>query len=49
MEGRMKEPLDDLVRRTDEDRWLSSRFAPPPVRKHLIALYAVFAVVVATR
>ena len=36
----MKEPLEDLVRRVDEDRWLSSRFAPGPVRKKLVGLYA---------
>lgn len=33
--------LDALVRRVDEDRWLASRFAPAPVRRKLIALYAV--------
>lgn len=36
----MKEPLEELVRRVDQDRWLSSRFASAPVRKHLTALYA---------
>ena len=35
-----KEPLDDLVRRVDQDRWLTSRFAPGPARKRLVALYA---------
>lgn len=35
------EDLDTLVRRVDEDRWLASRFAPEPVRKRLIALYAL--------
>jgi len=35
------EDLDTLVRRVDEDRWLASRFAPEPVRKRLIAIYAV--------
>lgn len=35
------EDLDQLVRRVDEDRWLASRFAPEPVRKRLIALYAL--------
>ena len=37
--------MDDLdsqlVRRTDEDRWLASRFAPADVRADLIALYAL--------
>jgi phytoene synthase len=36
----MKEPLEDLVRRVDQDRWLASRFAPAPARKQLAALYA---------
>ncbi len=36
----MKEPLEDLVRRVDQDRWLASRFASAPARKHLAALYA---------
>jgi phytoene synthase len=35
-----KEPLDDLVRHVDQDRWLTSRFAPGPARKRLTALYA---------
>ncbi|MBL8548071.1 MAG: squalene/phytoene synthase family protein [Hyphomonadaceae bacterium] len=35
------EDLDTLVRRVDEDRWLATRFAPPPVRARLIAMYAV--------
>ena len=29
------------MRRVDEDRWLASRFAPEPVRKRLIAIYAL--------
>lgn len=33
--------LDQLVRRVDEDRWLTSRFAPALVRERLIAIYAV--------
>lgn len=36
----MKEPLEDLVRRVDQDRWLAGRFAPAPIRKRLTALYA---------
>ena len=32
--------LDEKVRAGDEDRWLSSRYAPKPVRRALIALYA---------
>lgn len=35
------EDLETLVRRVDEDRWLASRFAPAPVRRRLIAIYAV--------
>ena len=35
------EELDALVRRADEDRWLASRFAPPVVRRRLIAVYTV--------
>jgi len=35
------EDLDTLVRRVDEDRWLATRFAPDPVRKRLIAIYAL--------
>jgi len=35
------EELDQFVRRGDEDRWLSSRFAPAQVRERLIAIYAV--------
>jgi phytoene synthase len=33
--------LDRLVRRSDEDRWLASRFAPALARERMIALYAV--------
>ncbi len=36
----MDETLEALVRREDEDRWLSSRFADAPARKRLMALYA---------
>ncbi len=37
----MDEDLDDLIRRVDPDRWLSSRFvADPAARADLIALYA---------
>ena len=37
----MDESLDDLVRRNDPDRWLSSRFiADPGARADVIALYA---------
>lgn len=32
--------LDDLVRRVDEDRWLSSRYADAQGRARLVALYA---------
>jgi hypothetical protein len=32
--------IDKRVRRVDEDRWISSRFAPPAQRKALTALYA---------
>jgi phytoene synthase len=33
--------LDDMIRRTDPDRWLSSRFVEDPARRaDLIALYA---------
>lgn len=32
--------LDDLVRKIDEDRWLSSRYAGPQMRRRLLALYA---------
>lgn len=32
--------LDDRLRRVDEDRWLSSRFADAPERRAMIALYA---------
>lgn len=34
------EAVDLRVKRVDEDRWLSSRYAPQPQRKRLIALYA---------
>lgn len=34
--------LDQRIRRVDEDRWLSSRYAAPQQRKDLIALYAFF-------
>jgi len=33
--------LDERVRREDEDRWLSSRYAPRAVREQLVALYAL--------
>ena len=37
----MTDDLDDLIRRTDPDRWLSSRFvADPAARADVIALYA---------
>ena len=29
-----------LLRRRDEDRWLAARYAPPPLRRRLFALYA---------
>lgn len=32
--------LDDRLRRDDEDRWLSSRYAPAEARRALVALYA---------
>lgn len=32
--------IDDRMRKGDEDRWLSSRYAPKPERRALIALYA---------
>ncbi len=32
--------LDALVRRADEDRWLTARFAPEPARAGLAAVYA---------
>lgn len=32
--------LDTLVKRADEDRWLSSRYAPSNKRRSLVALYA---------
>jgi len=33
--------IDKRVRRVDEDRWISSRFAPAPERRALTALYAL--------
>ncbi len=33
--------IDRRVRRVDEDRWISSRFAPPEQRRALVALYAL--------
>jgi len=36
------ENLDALIRRVDEDRWLSSRYAAPEDRRKLIALYALY-------
>lgn len=36
------ENLDDTVRRVDEDRWLSSRYAATAQRRRLIALYAFY-------
>ncbi len=33
--------LDRLVARVDEDRWLSSRYAPAPQRSALVALYGL--------
>ncbi|MGA1343964.1 MAG: squalene/phytoene synthase family protein [Hyphomonas sp.] len=35
------EEIDKRVRRVDEDRWISSRFAPPAQRRALTALYAL--------
>ncbi|MEL6781123.1 MAG: squalene/phytoene synthase family protein [Pseudomonadota bacterium] len=32
--------LDELVKRVDEDRWLSSRYAASAARRSMIALYA---------
>jgi phytoene synthase len=37
----MKESLDALVRRVDEDRWLATRFASKKTQTRLIALYAL--------
>lgn len=34
--------IDALVRRVDEDRWLSSRYAAPDDRRALVALYAFY-------
>lgn len=33
--------IDRRLRRVDEDRWISSRFAPPESRRSLIALYGL--------
>jgi len=33
--------VDDIVRRIDEERWLSSRYAPQKARDSLITLYAL--------
>lgn len=35
------DPLNDLVRQIDEDRWLATRFAPREARARLISLYAL--------
>ena len=35
------EEIDKRVRRVDEDRWISSRFAPAAERRALVALYAL--------
>lgn len=35
------EEIDKRVRRVDEDRWISSRFAAPAERRTLVALYAL--------
>lgn len=34
--------LDARVKRADEERWLSSRYAPPEIRRALIVLYAFY-------
>ena len=34
-------PLDEHIRRVDEDRWLASRFAPKAARARLLALYGL--------
>lgn len=34
--------LEERVRRVDEERWLSSRYAPTPERRGLITLYAFY-------
>ena len=36
------ERLDSRIRRVDEERWLSSRYAPGPTRRTLIVLYAFY-------
>ena len=36
------ENLDATIRRVDEDRWLSSRYAAPQDRRKLLALYAFY-------
>lgn len=33
------EEFDARLRRTDEDRWLATRYAPAPQRQYLIAIY----------
>lgn len=33
--------IDNRIRRADEDRWISSRYAPEALRPSLIALYAL--------
>lgn len=37
----MAEDLDALVRRTDEDRWLTARFAPRAIRQRILPIYAL--------
>ncbi|MBX3429209.1 MAG: squalene/phytoene synthase family protein [Hyphomonadaceae bacterium] len=37
----MRETLDTLIQRVDEDRWLAARFSPAHVRERLLAIYAV--------
>lgn len=37
----VRKRVDDIVRRIDEERWLSSRYAPLEKRETLIALYAL--------
>lgn len=34
--------LDARVKRVDEERWLSSRYAPPETRQTLIVMYALY-------
>lgn len=38
--GHASRYCDDLARAQDEDRWLASRYAPAPLQRRLIALYA---------